>query len=126
MIGKNLKQLGLQQAERYQGEKLCREILQKNMLWPQTVDQICSGNRENTIAESMKGIEDNTGSRWAGGIIFHDAPGGTRKTYLINLLLAKIRQSKNKMAVVVALSGMASTLPTAMRKDSSLNTASSF
>jgi ABC-type ATPase involved in cell division len=36
-----------------------------------------------------------------GGLIFLDAPGGTGKTYLINLLLAKVRQT-GKIALAVA------------------------
>jgi len=44
-----------------------------------------------------------------GGIIFIDAPGGTGKTFLINLLLAKVRKD-GKVAVAVASSGIAATL----------------
>ncbi|XP_029655167.1 uncharacterized protein LOC115228835 [Octopus sinensis] len=44
-----------------------------------------------------------------GSIIFIDAPGGTGKTYLLNLLLAKVR-SENKLALAVASSGIAATL----------------
>lgn len=45
----------------------------------------------------------------AGGVYFLDAPGGTGKTFLINLLLAKIRAEK-KIAIAVASSGIAATL----------------
>ena len=44
-----------------------------------------------------------------GGINFLDAPGGTGKTFVINLLLAKIRQ-QSKIAIAVASSGIAATL----------------
>lgn len=44
-----------------------------------------------------------------GKIFFIDAPGGTGKTFLINLLLAKIR-SLGKTAIAVASSGIAATL----------------
>ncbi|XP_031634678.1 uncharacterized protein LOC116347980 [Contarinia nasturtii] len=44
-----------------------------------------------------------------GGIFFLDAPGGTGKTFLLNLLLAEIR-SRNEIAVAVASSGIAATL----------------
>ena len=44
-----------------------------------------------------------------GGILFLDAPGGTGKTYLINLLLAKVR-SRSQVALAVASSGIAATL----------------
>ena len=39
----------------------------------------------------------------AGGIKFLDAPGGTGKTFVINLLLAKIRK-ESKIAIAVASS----------------------
>ncbi|XP_073955775.1 uncharacterized protein isoform X1 [Choristoneura fumiferana] len=48
----------------------------------------------------------NSGS---GGIYFLDAPGGTGKTFLISLLLAKIR-SQNEVALALASSGIAATL----------------
>ncbi|XP_044591941.1 ATP-dependent DNA helicase PIF1-like [Cotesia glomerata] len=44
-----------------------------------------------------------------GGIFFLDAPGGTGKTFLISLILAKIR-SQQKITLVVASSGIAATL----------------
>jgi hypothetical protein len=49
-------------------------------------------------------IEDNKG-----GIFFLDAPSGTGKTFILNLLLAKIRQRK-QIALAVTLLGIASTL----------------
>ena len=52
----------------------------------------------------------------SGGIIFLDAPGGTGKTFLLNLLLAKVRQQKKiAVAVAVASSGIAATLLTGGR-----------
>lgn len=44
-----------------------------------------------------------------GGLIFLDAPGGTGKTFLLNLLLAKVRQG-GEIALAVASSGIAATL----------------
>jgi ATP-dependent DNA helicase PIF1 len=44
-----------------------------------------------------------------GGLFFLDAPGGTGKTFLLNTLLAKIRQ-KGCIALAVASSGIAATL----------------
>ncbi|XP_017490266.1 PREDICTED: uncharacterized protein LOC108378484 [Rhagoletis zephyria] len=44
-----------------------------------------------------------------GGLIFLDAPGGTGKTYLLNLILADVR-AKKEIAVAVASSGIAATL----------------
>jgi len=50
----------------------------------------------------------------SGGTFFLDAPSGTGKTFLINLLLAKIRQ-RNMIALAVASSGIAATLLTGGR-----------
>ena len=44
-----------------------------------------------------------------GGMLFLDAPGGTGKTFLINLILAKLR-SEGKIALSTASSGIAATL----------------
>lgn len=55
----------------------------------------------NTILDSV------TNSR--GKTFFLDAPGGTGKTFLTNLLLAQVRQS-GKVALAVASSGIAATL----------------
>lgn len=44
-----------------------------------------------------------------GGLYFLDAPGGTGKTFLISMLLAKIR-SQNEVALALASSGIAATL----------------
>ena len=49
-----------------------------------------------------------------GGMLFLDAPGGTDKTFLINLILAKLR-SEGKIALATASSGIAATLLTGGR-----------
>ena len=49
-----------------------------------------------------------------GGILFLDAPGGTGKTFLINLILAKLR-SEDKIGLATASSGIAATLLTGGR-----------
>ena len=43
-----------------------------------------------------------------GGLLFLDAPGGTGKTFLVNLILARIR-SEGKIALATASSGIAAT-----------------
>ena len=54
-------------------------------------------------------IESNEGC-----MLFLDAPGGTGKTFLINLILAKLR-SESKIALATASSGIAATLLTGGR-----------
>lgn len=52
----------------------------------------------------MLSINNNEGQ-----ILFLDAPGGTGKTFLINLLLAKVRYG-GKIALAVASSSIAATI----------------
>ena len=49
-----------------------------------------------------------------GGLFFLEAPGGTGKTFLINLVLDKVRYNKC-IAIAVASSGIAATLLTGGR-----------
>ena len=49
-----------------------------------------------------------------GGMLFLDAPGGTGKTFLINIILAKLR-TEGKIALATASSGIAATLLTGGR-----------
>ena len=49
-----------------------------------------------------------------GGMLFLDAPGGTGKTFLINIILATLR-SEGKIALATASSGIAATLLTGGR-----------
>ncbi|XP_055306971.1 uncharacterized protein LOC129571224 [Sitodiplosis mosellana] len=51
----------------------------------------------------------NSVNNKSGGFYFLDAPGGTGKTFLLSLLLAKIR-SQQKIALALASSGIAATL----------------
>ena len=46
-----------------------------------------------------------------GGMLFLDAPDGTGKTFLINLIVAKLR-SEGKIALATASSGITATLLT--------------
>ncbi|XP_071577583.1 ATP-dependent DNA helicase pif1-like [Temnothorax nylanderi] len=54
--------------------------------------------------EIINSVEDHKGN-----IYFIDAPGGTGKTFVISLILAKVRSQK-KIAIAVASSGIAATL----------------
>lgn len=48
-------------------------------------------------------------NRENGGILFLDAPGGTGKTFLLNLILASVRK-QNEVVLAIASSGIAATL----------------
>lgn len=58
--------------------------------------------------EDQKKIYDEILAKYeygSNGIVFIDAPGGTGKTFLLNLISAKIK-AKNKIAIAVASSGI--------------------
>ncbi|CAG4974232.1 unnamed protein product [Colias eurytheme] len=63
-------------------------------------------SRLGAIKAKLESQAVNSGS---GGIYFLDAPGGTGKTFLISLLLVRIR-SRNDVALAMASSGIAATL----------------
>ena len=102
MAGKDLKQLGLPTPQRTLGDRLSREMLRETSY---NLNDYVSVNEPLLVVDQRAAyntILDGI-NRKAGGIIFLDAPGGTGKTFVINLLLAKIRQ-QSKIAIAVASS----------------------
>jgi hypothetical protein len=78
----------------------------------QYIDQyepLLTPDQHNVYKSVLRTIDNRNG-----GLIFLDAPGGTGKTFLINLLLAKVRQT-GMVALAVAASGIATTLLTGGR-----------
>lgn len=63
----------------------------------------------NKFMDMVIEYEQGRGGNITNNIMFLDAPGGTGKTFLVNLILAKIR-SRQKIALATASSGIASTL----------------
>ncbi|CAF3254328.1 unnamed protein product [Rotaria sp. Silwood2] len=111
MAGKDLKQLGLPTPLRTLGDRLTREILRETSYDLNDLNEYISTNEPLLLPDQKAAyntILDRI-NRKAGGIIFLDAPGGTGKTFVINLLLAKIRR-KSEIAIAVASSGIAATL----------------
>ena len=111
MAGKDLKKLGLPTPQRNQGDRLSREMLRETGY---NVDELRKYVLENepllvTYQRAAYNAILERINRKTGGISFLDAPGETGKTFVINLLLAKIRQ-QSKIAVAVASSGIAATL----------------
>ena len=96
MVGKNLHELGLPQANRIQAERASSEILQETSYDIKQLTEFVNKteptllpDQENAYRTILEAVREEVG-----GIFFLDAPGGTGKTYLINLLLAKVRQDK--------------------------------
>jgi len=97
MTGKPFTQFGLPSPVRQTTEDISREMLRELTYDPHTMNEYVRFNEDLLNAEQqtiynkvLHRINENEG-----GIIFIDVPGGTGKTFLINLLLAKIRGQKN-------------------------------
>ena len=110
MINKQLKQLGMPEPNRsldVQDRDLSREtgfdVEQLSQFVKIHVPMLVPEQR--TIYEKI--LEMVT--REIGGLLFVDAPGGTGKTFLIAVILAKIR-SEGRIALAIASSGIAATL----------------
>ena len=111
MINKTLIQLGLPAPIRNQQDVLHSDyIREKNYNIEQLKEYIA--NKKPLLntdqKNSYKFIMDNI-VKQEGGIIFLDAPGGTGKTFLTNLILSEIR-AKGEIALAIASSGIAATL----------------
>ncbi|UYV71003.1 hypothetical protein LAZ67_8001384 [Cordylochernes scorpioides] len=108
---KTLSQLGLQSPERCQPTILNRELMRENNYNIEQLRRFVDSKKPLLVEdqrEAYNSIMDCI-NKQQGGIIFLDAPGGTGKTFLINLLLAEVR-SKNAIALAIASSGIAATL----------------
>ncbi|CAH2226617.1 jg9019, partial [Pararge aegeria aegeria] len=109
ITGKDLSDFGLSRPQRT-GE-VCSDIIRElsydaASLQQQITESVPRLNPEQRLVfeNVVQKIESGEG-----GLFFLDAPGGTGKTFLLNLLLAQIRKDKG-VAVAVASSGIAATL----------------
>ncbi|XP_024892751.1 uncharacterized protein LOC112467995 [Temnothorax curvispinosus] len=109
--GQELQQYGLSQPKRL-GEVLRnRDYLRETNYDVNILAQVVSNN-EGLLTDEQFAVYRQVLSSIelsAGQVFFLDAPGGTGKTFLINLLLAKVR-SECGIALAVASSGIAATL----------------
>ena len=113
MVGKSLQQLqvGLPLPQRQEANQLSREILRETSYdVGQLAEEVATAVPQ-LSPDQLEAFNKISGEvdKGEGSIIFLDAPGGTGKTFLINLLLAKFR-SKKKISLAVASSGIAATL----------------
>ncbi|GBO99544.1 ATP-dependent DNA helicase pif1 [Eumeta japonica] len=107
--GKDLSDYGMIRPQRTEeiSSDLIRELdYDTASLQQQLTESVPRLNPEQRLVfdNVVKKIEDGEG-----GLLFLDTPGGTGKTFLLNLLLAQIRKDKG-IAVAVASSGIAATL----------------
>ncbi|XP_015189716.1 PREDICTED: uncharacterized protein LOC107073545 [Polistes dominula] len=101
----------MQNANRHMHDALNHELQREQQYdieaLPETVrTNVPQLNQQQRIAYNTLIEAVNSGS---GGIYVLDAPGGTGKTFLISLLLARIR-SRNDVALALASSGIDATL----------------
>ena len=111
MSGRSLSQFGLPSPQRNETGLQFGELLREQNYDSNTLMTFVSLNEPQLVPDQRAAyihILESVRSE-KGGIIFLDAPGGTGKTFVINLLLATIRRDKG-IALAVASSGIASTL----------------
>ncbi|CAF5189161.1 unnamed protein product, partial [Rotaria magnacalcarata] len=111
MGGKELEKLELPTPQRNSGDRLNSAMLRETSYDVKELDAYITANEPLLVPDQRAAYNAilNQIEKKAGGIIFLDAPGGTGKTFVINLLLAKIRH-QSKIAIAVASSGIAATL----------------
>ena len=110
MGGKDLKNLPEPRHEENEND-VAREYLEEcsyNVLaltaYVEVNEPKMTEDQRKLFLKVMKSVDEGQGC-----IFFLDAPGGTGKTFVTNLLLAKVRKS-NHIAIAVASSGIAATL----------------
>jgi hypothetical protein len=111
MVGKTLLLLGLQAPQRSGSDLLHSEVMRERNYNVEELSHYVQTNKPllvddqrtvyNTIMERIRAS--------SGGLLFLNAPGGTGKTFLINLILAEIRM-RQEVALAIASSGIAATL----------------
>ena len=109
--GSDLTTYGLNAPMRNNENMLSRELIRQTNYDLSKLERLVRDNepklthdQENVYSSMLAKIENKEG-----GIVFLDAPGGTGKTFLINLILAKIRL-RRQIGLAVAFSGIAATL----------------
>ncbi|XP_071578043.1 uncharacterized protein [Temnothorax nylanderi] len=109
--GQELEQYGLPQPKRFGGVLGNRDYLRETNYDVNALEEVVSNNEGLLTDEQfvvyrhvLSSVESGDGQ-----VFFLDAPGGTGKTFLINLLLARVRRERG-IALAVASSGIAATL----------------
>ena len=111
MANKSLEQLGIDPPEREAFDARDREYQREKCYDIDLLTTFVNDNKPLLISnqEHAFNIVTKAALTNSGGIYFLDAPGGTGKTFVINLILAEIRR-RGEIAIAVASSGIAATL----------------
>ena len=116
MGGRQLSEYGLPQPRLVDNDRFAREY-RREINYDQGEQQAYVEHNAALLTVDQRDVYDSFCAmvdRNQGGVVFLDAPGGTGKTFLINLILARIR-SEGKIALATASSGIAATLLTGGR-----------
>ena len=116
MGGRELSEYGLPQPQTVDSDRFAR-VYHREIDYDQGEQQAYVEHNVPLLTADQREVYDSFCSMIEsneGGMLFLDAPGGTGKTFLINLILAKLR-SEGKIALATASSGIAATLLTGGR-----------
>ena len=116
MGSRQLSEYGLPQPQRVDNDRFAR-VYRREIDYDQGEQQAYVDHNTALLTADQREVYEYFCSmvdRNEGGMLFLDAPGGTGKTFLINLILAKLR-SEGKIALATASSGIAATLLTGGR-----------
>ena len=111
MGGRELSEYGLPQPQAVDNDRFAR-VYRREIDYDQGEQQAYVEHNVPMLTSDQREVYDCFCSMIdgdEGGMLFLDAPGGTGKTFLINLILAKLR-SEGKIALATASSGIAATL----------------
>ena len=111
MAGKRLQDLSLPALQRHLGDRLGQEMLCGTTYDVDELNEYVLGNQLllTTNQRNLFDVTLNLVNETKDGLRFLDAPDGIGKTFVINLILPKIRQ-QSKVAIAMASSGIATTL----------------
>ncbi|KAL8618647.1 hypothetical protein ACOMHN_048823 [Nucella lapillus] len=116
LAGKHTEEFDMPKAERKTTDWVSREYHQqtnynKSELKTTVKDQLCklTPDQRSAFDDFMKMVENIEDNGCRQNMMFIDAPGGTGKTFIINLILAAVR-STGRIALATASSGIAATL----------------
>ncbi len=109
--GNALQSYGLPEIQITNDRQLPSEVIRETCYDINDLTQYVQDNEPKLLADQKFAYDKIIDSVQfqKGGIFFLDAPGGTGKTFVTRLLLAKVRQNQ-KIALAVASSGIAATL----------------
>ena len=113
MGGRELSEYGLPQPQTVDNDRFAR-VYRREIDYNQGEQAAYVKHNEPLLTTDQREVYDCFCSMIDsddGGMLFLDSPGGTGKTFLINLILAKLR-SEGKIALATASSSIAATLLT--------------